>query len=102
MFSRFPWYFQKDQVKEGQRFCLARKKVKNNPKILRAPPKESISSRFSVIFESISFSVATRKRPKIDSKMTEKRLEIDSLGGGLVVVRGESRGWAAAEKKQCH
>ena len=35
-------------------------------------PRESISSRFSVIFESIlsRFRIATRKRPKNDSKST--------------------------------
>ena len=33
--------------------------------------------------------------------MPEKRLEIDSLGGGSVVVGDEARGWAVAEK-QCH
>ena len=31
--------------------------------------------------------------------MTEKRLEIDSLGGGSEVVGDESRGWAVAEKQ---
>ena len=51
------------------------------------PPRESISSRsfgrFRVVFES---------RLKIDSKTTEERLEIDSLGGGTVVVGHDSRG----------
>ena len=56
-------------------------------------PRESISSRFSVIFKSIlsRFRVAIRNRLKIDSKTTEKRLEIDSLGEGSVVVGDESR-----------
>ena len=40
------------------------------------------------------------KRLKIDSKTTEKRLEID-LGGGSVVVGDESGEWAVAEK-QCY
>ena len=40
-----------------------------------------------VDFESFfgRFRVATRKRPGNDSKTTEKRLEIDSPGGGSVV-----------------
>ena len=53
-------------------------------------PCESISSHFSVVFESVF--VATRKRLKIDSKTIRNRLEIDSLGGGSVVVGDESRG----------
>ena len=65
------------------------------------PLRESISSRFYVVFGSIlsRFQVATVNRLKIDSKTTEKRLEIDSLrGGGGSLVGGMSReGWAVAE-----
>ena len=50
------------------------------------PRSKSISSRFSVVFESVP-----QNRLKSDSKMTEKRHEIDSLGGGSVVVGDESR-----------
>ena len=45
------------------------------------PHKESISSRFSVDFESFfdRFGVIFESRLEIDSEMTEKRLEIDGL-----------------------
>ena len=73
----------------------------SSPTTTDPPPRESISSRFSVVFESISgrFRVATQNRLEIDSKTTEKRLEIDSLGGGSVVVGMNFGGWAVAEKQ---
>ena len=60
-------------------------------------------SRFRVVVRLFSSRiwVAARKQLKINSKTTEKQLEIDSSGGGSVAVRGESGGWAVAEK-QCH
>ena len=65
------------------------------------PPGKSISSRSSFVFESISsrFWAATRKRLEIGSKMTEKRLEVDSLRGGSVLLGDDPRGWAVAEKQ---
>ena len=79
------------------------RKVKNNPKRFLGPlPRESISSRFSVVFESIlsRFRVATRNRLEIDSKSTENRLEIDSLGRGVGGGGGMNPGgWAVAEKQ---
>ena len=76
----------------------------SSPTTTDPPPKESISSRFPVVFESISshFRVVFEPRLKIDSKTTEKRLEIDSLGGGSVVVGDESRGRGAVAEKQFH
>ena len=58
---------------------------------------DSFFGRFRVDFESLR--VATQNRIKIDSKTTEKRLEIDSLGEGSVVVGDESGRWAVAEKQ---
>ena len=47
------------------------------------PSQESISSRFAIVLSILScFRVATQNRLKIDSKTTEKRLEIGSLRGG--------------------
>ena len=62
--------------------------------------RESISSRFSMVFESIlsRFWVATRKQLKIDPKTIEKLLEIDFLEGGSVVVGDESGGLGCSWK----
>ena len=51
---------------------------------------ESFFGRFRVHFES---------RLENDSKTTEKRLEIDSLGRGSVVEGINAGGWAVAEKQ---
>ena len=50
-------------------------------------PRELISSRFSVVRDSILSQLRNATR-----KSTEKQLEIDSLGRGSVVVGDESRG----------
>ena len=57
----------------------------SSPTTIDPPPRESISSHFSVVFKSIlsRFRVATQSRLNIDSETTEKRPEIDFLGGGV-------------------